>query len=113
MTVLPPKGSDFVVRIPRGLFIIMVSVAAGLLRGLPSIAILSLEVAFVPSSVTTFPFTETRPSVISFSAARREQKPAEAISFWRRASWFVGFFVGSMRVVYTSARIFAKIRAWI
>src|SRR5579859_5913456 len=41
--------------------------------------------AFVPSSVTVFPLTATRPVVISSSALRREQIPAAAMIFCRRS----------------------------
>src|SRR5262249_43807441 len=42
--------------------------------------------AWVPSSTTGTPFTETRPERISCSAARREARPASAMSFWRRTA---------------------------
>src|SRR3954452_23431813 len=42
--------------------------------------------ALEPSSVIVFPFTETRPAIISSSALRRLVIPAWASSFWRRSS---------------------------
>src|SRR5271154_4726750 len=42
--------------------------------------------AFVPSSVTTWPFTVISPEVIISSARRREVIPARAIIFCRRSS---------------------------
>ena len=41
---------------------------------------------FVPSVVTTTPFTSTRPAAMSSSAARREATPRAASTFWRRSS---------------------------
>src|ERR1041384_3320285 len=40
--------------------------------------------AFVPISVTAWPLTVTRPSAMSFSAARRDARPACEMIFWRR-----------------------------
>src|SRR6185437_4759606 len=42
--------------------------------------------AFVPSSVTAFPFTVTRPSTINCSALRRDATPAAERIFCRRSS---------------------------
>src|SRR5947207_8093591 len=51
----------------------------------PSTLISSREAsAFVPSSVTTLPFTDTRPWVISSSESRREATPAVERIFCRR-----------------------------
>src|SRR6187402_2720252 len=41
--------------------------------------------AFVPSSVTVLPFTDTRPCVISSSDSRRDATPAAERTFWRRS----------------------------
>src|SRR5579863_7555329 len=49
--------------------------------------------AFVPSSVTTFPFTFTCPLLISSSALRREAIPAAAIIFCRRSAGMNDFQV--------------------
>src|SRR5208282_6824969 len=45
--------------------------------------------AFVPSSVTTRPFTVTRPETIISSARRREARPARAMIFCRRSSMWL------------------------
>src|SRR5579864_2386683 len=51
--------------------------------------------AFVPSSVTTLPFTRTWPLTISCSAWRREAMPARAIIFCSRSCMSSGAFCGT------------------
>src|SRR5271157_566633 len=53
--------------------------------GFPSTQITSdCGSAFVPCSVTTWPFRVTRPAAMISSALRREAMPAAARIFWRR-----------------------------
>src|SRR5215467_13656233 len=56
-------------------------------NSLPSTFTWSVErSALLPSSVTVWPFTLTRPWVISSSALRREAMPAAAMIFCRRSA---------------------------
>src|SRR5512133_4072695 len=50
---------------------------------------------FAPSSLTTWPFTVTRPAVISSSQARREAMPAAASTFCKRSSDMSQLYLGT------------------
>ena len=80
-----PWGSDMVVKYPAGLLSMMATDESNRRTTTPSTSTTSHSgFTLLPSSVTTSPFTRTRPAVMRFSLPRRLAAPARARNFCRR-----------------------------
>lgn len=78
--------------------------ASGACRVLPSTRMVSFVLTLKAGVSRGLPFTDTRPAAIHFSASRREQSPARAITFAIRSSLWL-FSLMEKELTYMSAAL--------